>query len=349
MDLSYLLSTIFHFLKGVSLMSLKIMFPKRRQKKIVVTDTMIEIVNRTFVVHTLCPLVVWSGQSRLGKTTTGCWMVDQLNQQFDENDPDAFRAVYYEVGEIKVYSGNEMKKGIRSLYQGALHSQLDEGFYRNNPPEAIAELLVHGLRRKRIQLIVVDEAGCLSLDAIRGMTLVRDVAESQGYTLTIVFVGMDDLPQKMNILPQIRYRVKEWCNFSQYTLDETWALLKELHPYFASLDGSKAAHREQIEVVHELCLGLPGLIVPFVQKFDYRLTNLKGEVDVRFLRAVYELTNKSMMAALKEAKDNYQLSEAVSRNKKQKVMAKAPEEKIKKGQRTRSKKNVIPFKPSKST
>ena len=276
-------------------------------------------------------------------------MVDQINQQFDENDSNDFCAVYYEVGEIKAYSGNEMKKGIRSLYQGALHSQLDEGFYRNNPPEAIADLLVHGLRRKRIQLIVIDEAGCLSLDAIRGMTLVRDIAESQGYTLTIVFVGMDDLPQKMNILPQVRYRIKEWCNFSQYTLDETWALLKELHPYFTSLDGSKAAHRERVEVVHELCLGLPGLIVPFVRKFDYRLTNLKGEVDVRFLRAVYELTNKSMMAALKEAKDNYQLNEDISRKRKQKAIVKAPDAKTRKGQRKGSKKNVVQFKPRKPT
>lgn len=328
---------------------MKIKFPKPRQKKIVVTDSMTEIINRTFAVHTLSALVVWSGQSRLGKTTTGCFLVDLINRQFDENDPNSFRAVYYEAGEIIEGSGTEMKKGIRSLYQGALHSQLDEGFYRSNPPEAIAELLAHGLRRKRIQLIVVDEAGCLSRGAIRGMTLVRDVAESQGYTLTIIFVGMDDLPQKMIRLPQIHRRVHEWYCFSQYTLDETWALLNELHPYFANLDGSKSNHREQVEVVHELCLGLPGLIVPFVQKFDYRLTNHKGEVDVRFLRAVYELTNKSMMAALKESKHNYQPNEAALRNKKQKDMAKAPEEKTKKGQRTGSKKNVIQFKPSKST
>jgi hypothetical protein len=41
--------------------------------------------------------------------------------------------VYYEVGEILKGSGNEMKKGIRSLYHGTLQRQLDEGFYRSNP------------------------------------------------------------------------------------------------------------------------------------------------------------------------------------------------------------------------
>jgi hypothetical protein len=268
-------------------------------------------------------------------------MVDYLNQQFNENDSDSFRAIHYEAGGTS--SGNEVKKGIRSLYQGAKLGQMDEGFYRTNPPEAIAEQLVYGLRRKRIQLVVVDEAGCLALDSIRGMVLARDIAESQGYTLTLVFVGMDDLAQKMNILPQIRFRVNEWCNFSQYTLDEVWALLKELHPYFANLDGSKSAHREQVEVVHELCHGLPGLIVPFVQKFNYRLTNYKGEVDVKFLRAVYELTNKSMMAALKEAREAYPLYKSAERDKQQKAARKAPQEKPKKTQRRGSKKNVIPF------
>jgi hypothetical protein len=327
---------------------MKIRFPKPRQKKIVLTDPMTEIINRSLVVHPLSALIVWSGLARIGKTTTACYLVELINQQFNENDPDSFRAVHYEAGGIEKYSGNEMKKGIKSLYQAALQSQLDEGFYRNNPSEAIAAQLVYGLQRKRIQLVIVDEAGCLSLDAIRGMTLVRDTAENQGYTLTIIFVGMDDLPQKMNILPQIRYRVNEWCCFSQYTLDETWALLKELHPYFANLDGSKSAHREQIEVIQELCLGLPGLIVPLVQKFNYRLTKYEDEVDAKFLRTVYELTNKSMMAALKEVKQAYQPCRIDKGDKKQKATSKAPQDKSKTGSKG-SKKKVLPFKPSKST
>lgn len=287
-------------------MSLIIRFPKPRKIKVVVTDMMVEMINRTLAVHVLSALVIWYGQSRVGKTTTARHMVDTINQQFDANDPDSFRAVYYEVGEILKGSGNEMKKGIRSLYQATLQCQLDEGFYRSNPTEAIAAQLVYGLRRNRVQLVVVDEAGCLSEDAIRGMTLVRDTAENDGYTLTIIFVGMDDLPQKLTRLPQIHRRVKEVCYFSQYSLEETWALLKELHPYFASLNENKPPHRKQVETVHEFCLGLPGLIVAFVQKLEYRLTNYKGEVDAKFLKAVYELTNQSMIAALNESGRTYQ-------------------------------------------
>jgi hypothetical protein len=330
-------------------MSFTIRFPKPLKIKVVVTDMMVEMINRTLAVHALSALIIWYGQSSVGKTTTARYMVDLINQQFDENDPNSFRAVYYEVGEILKGSGNEMKKGIRSMYQAVLQIQIDEGFYRSNPAETIAAQLVHGLRRKRIQLVIVDEAGCLSEAAIRGMTLVRDTAENEGFALTIVFVGMDDLPQKMTRLPEIHRRVKEVCYFSQYNLDETWALLKELHPYFAGLDGSKSSHREQVETIHEFCLGLPGLIVAFVQKLDYRLTNYKGEVNTKFLWAVYELTNKSMIVALNEARRPYQPYKTVRGGKKQEAAPKAHQAKRKGRRRKGSKKNVIPFKPGKAT
>jgi hypothetical protein len=180
------------------------------------------------------------------------------------------------------------------------------------------------------------------------MTLVRDIAENEGYALTIVFVGMDDLPQKMTRLPQVHRRVKEVCYFSQYNLDETWALLKELHPYFAGLDGSKSPHREQVEAVHEFCLGLPALIVAFVQKLDYRLTNYKGEVDTKFLRAVYELTNQSMIAALNEARLTYQPYTTVRGGEKKGATPKAHKAKTKRRRSRSAKKNVIPFKADKT-
>jgi hypothetical protein len=293
-----------------------IRIPKPKRKNIVVTSMMKEMINRTLCVHPLSALVVWYGQARIGKTTTAMHMVNRLNEVFDENNPDTFRAIYYEVGPVLKGSGNEVKKGIRSLYQAGLNIQMDEGFYNRNPPEVIAGQLVHGLRRKRIQLVVIDEAGTLSADAIRGMNLVRDVAENEGWTLTLVFVGMDDLPHTMIKYPQLHKRIHEWCYFDHYDLDATWALLTKLHPYFETLDAKKKAHREQVEVVHELCAGLPGLIVPFVQQLDYRLSQADGEITSAFLRAIYMRTNESMVQALNDSQKSYMPFERVRRNKK---------------------------------
>jgi len=151
----------------------------------------------------------------------------------------------------------------------------------------------------------VDEAGTLSLEAIRGLCLIRDIAANEDWTLTIVFIGMDDLPDKLVKIPRIHLRLLDTCHFTQYEVEDTWRLLEKLHPYFAKLDPKSKAHREQVETIHEMCGGLPGLIVPYVHKLSYRLQSLKGEVDLLFLRAVHELSNESMMNALKESRRVY--------------------------------------------
>ena len=96
-------------------------------------------------------------------------------------------------------------------------------------------------------MIFIDEAGGLSVDAIQGMILVRDTAFSMHWPLTLVLIGMDDLPVKVNSKCQIKGRVSEWCYFVEYGFDDTWHLLAELHPHFAGLDKKNEEHREQIE------------------------------------------------------------------------------------------------------
>jgi hypothetical protein len=292
-------------------------FPKRVEKSIVVTDMMKEMINRTLSVHALSALVLWYGQARIGKTTTALYMAQEINRMFDEFNADTFRAVHYEVGRLRPKDGNDWKRAIRGFYQATLSSQLDEGFYTRNASEVLARQVVHGLKRKRIELVFVDEAGTLSLEAIRGICLIRDVAANENWTLTIVFIGMDDLPDKLIKIPRIHLRLLDTCHFTQYEIDDTWNLLNKLHPYFAALDPKVKAHREQVETIHEICQGLPGLIVSYVHKLSYRLQSLKGNVDVVFLRAVHELSEESMMNSLKESRrvyGPYKVTAGASRN-----------------------------------
>jgi hypothetical protein len=286
--------------------------PRRVKKTTVVTPMMREMINRTLAVHALSALVLWYGQSRIGKTTTAIYLAEEMNKRFNESNPDSFRAVHYEVGRISSRrGGNEWKQSIRGFYQATHGSQLDEGFYNRNTPEAIARQVVHGLRRRRIELVFVDEAGTLSLEAIRGICLIRDTAVNEGWTLTIVFIGMDDLPDKLIKIPRIHLRLLDTCHFTRYEINDTWDLLKKLHPYFENLDPKNKAHQEQVKTVHDLCAGLPGLIVPYVHKLSYRLQTVTGDITVPFLRAVHELSNESMMNALKESRRVYKPYEVV--------------------------------------
>lgn len=284
---------------------MRIKFPLPILEEVVETRLMRQIINRTLAVHPLSALAVWYGAARVGKTVTAQYMAGEINAAYSENTPHAFRAKYYEVGEIPAWSGSEMKRGIKSLYFTVLGTPIDEGVYQKDPPEAIAARLVHELRRRNIQLILIDEAGELSLDAIWGMVLVRNVAKSLGCTLTLVFIGMDDLPPKMTRLAKLEGRVHEWCYFEEYNLNETWNLLSHLHPHFAKLNRENSEHQEQVKFLHDTYGGLPGYLVPFIQRMRYRLQEYGGVVNLPFLRAVHLLTLRDKQQMIQHSLENF--------------------------------------------
>jgi hypothetical protein len=232
-------------------------------------------VRRTLAVHHLGGICVWSGRAGMGKTTTAQHMVKLTDDAYDPDNPRAFRVVHYEAGS-KNPSKSDAKHGIRSLYYG-VGCKLDEGIYRTHLAEELAADLIHFLKKMNIQLIFIDEAGCLSLDAIRGIILVSDTARLLGLTLTIVLIGMDNLPTKVKRNPQVERRIHEWCYFKPCTLEETYNLLAALHPHFASLSLKDTSHKEQISYVHEACKGMPGSLVPFVSRFSSMFGELLDE------------------------------------------------------------------------
>lgn len=276
--------------------------PKREAHRLVVNGQMKRAARRLLSIHR--GLGVLHGRARLGKSTTAEWITASVNEQFNPDDPDSFRALHYEVGEIRSSSANEQKRGIRSLYHAAI-GRLDDGQYRQLPTEDLARHLVFGLRRKHIQLIFVDEAGCLSLAAIRGMVLVADVAHNMGWSLNIIFVGMDDLPSKLCELPQIEMRVHEWIYFEPYSLDETWELLSALHLHFRSLDAKEESDRQQVEFIHKLYGGVPGEMVAFLRRLSSRLDGDAGAVDLVMLKAVHLAMLRDKNRALEDSKSKY--------------------------------------------
>jgi hypothetical protein len=212
--------------------------------------------------------------------------------------------VHYEVGSGSGWPLNNHKRGIRSLYHACI-GRLDEGMYRHLPPEDLARQFVHGIRRTGIQIVMVDEAGTLSIGAIRGMVLVRDTAELMDWPLTIVLIGMDDLPIKLTEVPQVEKRCHEWCYFQPYTMDETWTLLAALHPAFAALDRKDAGHTELVGFVHQTYGGVPGEIVPFVRKLSIRMREHTDALDLILLRATHLSTQRDKERSLHDARTQY--------------------------------------------
>lgn len=259
-------------------------FPIPIEKQIIETGFMKEVMSRTLIVHP--GNSVWYGESRVGKTTTAQYIVKTINEAFDPYNPHAFRAVHFEVGQIAEWSGHEQKRGLKSLYNATL-GRIDEGLYKNDPIETVVEQLVLGLMRKNIQQIYIDEAGNLSLDAIRGIIMAYDAAKNAGHLLSLIFIGMDDLPTKVNKLPQIKGRIHEWCYFEPYDLKGIADLLVRISSLFENLEFENPKHKELIECIYELCGGFPGLLIPFLTKLERYQIIESVEITTTYLRAIH--------------------------------------------------------------
>jgi len=279
--------------------------PDQQDTEIVETRLVCRMASRTLAAVPGGGLIVWSGPSGIGKTSTAQWMARAIEQQYTAGDDRCYRAIHYEVGEIRANTGVQQKQGIRSLYAQVMRSPIPDATFKRNPAEGLAELVVAAMRRRNIRLILVDEAGCLSLDAIRGMVLVRDVAELLKWRASFVFIGMDDLPIKLERLPQIKRRIEAWCYFEEYGLEEIRQLLVALHPHFRGLAVNSPALKEEVAFIHSHFGGLPGAIVPFLRQVDARLEDIGSEINLAVLIATHELMKRDRDRAIADAQASF--------------------------------------------
>jgi hypothetical protein len=281
-------------------MAFQLQFPARETKKTVVTPLMERTAKRTLAVHAGGALVVWTGPSRNGKTWTAQWMVDQLAEGY-ATSMDAFHARHFEMGEIDSgWGGGDQKRAIRALYHATI-GKLDESTYRMAPVSDLARLTALALQTKNIQMVFVDEAGLLSLSAIRGLVLLRDTAENEDWPLSIVLIGMDDLPTKLRETDQVWNRIHEWCYFKPYDLTDTHRFLAELHPHFAALDPQVPSDAEQLRFVHDTYGGLPGMFTPYVRRLRSMASEMDREIDLLFLKAAHLRTQRDEQNAMSDA------------------------------------------------
>jgi hypothetical protein len=286
-------------------LSLIFEFPDPIQAAIIETGMMRWAMKRTTAVHHLGGFCMWSGRAGMGKTTAAQQMVKLIEEGYAPSNPKAFRAVHYEAGSVEDWTKNEAKRGIRSLYCGVGYG-LDEGAYRGYLPEELAADLVHFLIKTNTQFIFVDEAGLLSRKALRGMATVSDTAKLKGWTLTIVLIGMDNLPTKLADKAQLERRVYEWIYFKPCTLEETLKLLATLHPYFETLSLKDKGQRRQVQYIHDACKGMPGSVVPFASRFRNLFDECPGDDPMTVIQAAHIQPLYDKNRSISDSQSSYQ-------------------------------------------
>jgi hypothetical protein len=189
---------------------------------------------------------------------------------------------------------------------------LERSIYISHSSEKLAALTVDAMRLKNIQIVAVDEAGTLPLDAIRGMILISDLAKKINWDLTLILIGMDDLPKKIQQLPQIKARVNEWCRFEPYELEEMFDLLRRIEPVFVNHSLDNKQHLEQIKFIHDQFQGTIGLIIPFLRRLRNYLNGSNDVVDLELLMAVQLMFLRDRDLSISDADKNY-LGEVVEK------------------------------------
>lgn len=280
-------------------------FPEPVETHVIKTGMIRLAIRRTRAIHHLGGFCVWSGRAGMGKTTAAEQMVKLIEEAYDPENPRAFRAVLYEAGSVQDWSKHEAKRGIRSLYCG-VGCSLDEGVYRSYLPEELAADLVHFLIKMNIQFIFADEAGLLSLSAIRGMVTVSDTARLKRWPLTIILIGMDNLPTMVTKITQVDRRVYDWIYFKPCTIEETHKLLATLHPYFRGLNLKNRDHKRQVQYIHDACKGIPGSVVLFVVRFTNLLNELPLDDPMVHIQAAHIQPLFDRSLCINDSQSNYQ-------------------------------------------
>ena len=281
----------------------KFTFPVCREEVRIETGFMKHIEELTLGTYNSSGVIVWTGSSGLGKTTTALWMKDRIEEAYSDDIPDAFRAKHYQSTQLDDRPSVE-KAAMKSFHLGIL-GPLDNGLYRRVGAQELAEHIVTALIKKRIGIAFVDEAGLCCVNAIRALIAVRDLAVKKGHRLTMVLIGMDDLPIKLEANAQVYGRIKEWCFFQPYSLEETADLALEVSDLWEGADLDDLEVKRQMAMLHQVTGGVPGLLVPFLEKVEKRLARSSRELSAAFLMGVHQRSLNAQTKARQAARGNY--------------------------------------------
>lgn len=190
-----------------------------------------EAAKRVAIAHGENGFVVLSGPSGVGKTTCAAYIVDQINQGrlLDEHA----RAVTFEVSGKRLATRMQqtVRGPLRAIYTFVLGPVPSTLFQRQSEHE-VCRKIVAAMRARGTQVLLLDEAGSLAAEEMRGLAMLMNVAREEGWLLTIVLIGMDELPKTVTSLPQLETRVIQWVWYEPLDQDDWDHVVRELLPEF---------------------------------------------------------------------------------------------------------------------
>lgn len=286
-----------------------ITFPQRATRAPVKTPMVRAATRQLLAAHTnKGGFVVFTGAAGVGKTTAASIISSEVNAAYDSHNGDGtpFRARRFEVTNYRTRRGDSLQRDlIAEIGRKVAGVNLPVDVRRMRLSDAI-DSLVEKLVMDDIELVFVDEAGRLPPDGLDAIAaVINRAAEEREHRLTIVLVGMDDLPSTIRSRPQILRRVVETVVFEPCEPRDIIAVLSSLHPYFNSVDLDSPDGKALAEFLVSPKVsggGLFGYLIPLVERAVEHYGGEDAELNVKRLQAVSDVSRLAEGKALTASK-----------------------------------------------
>jgi DNA transposition AAA+ family ATPase len=252
--------------------------------------------------HRTPGLQVWTGPSGVGKTVTAEQLEFECNREADEEKPGAYRARYFITGgDVEASSGRQMKRGVYCAYEQMVE-ELTAAELRQRTETSLATDVVEEARLMNTQLIIVDEAGTKTAAEIRGLALICDIARREGWPLSVILVGMDDLAEKATSLHVLQSRTRLTATFEPWDDQECRAYIMSREGLAAALFAAGGAGSDGLlKDLVQYTGGRLRELQTLLPEIEHRLT--KGRAPDDAIEKILKWRKDAGEQALKQAKE----------------------------------------------
>lgn len=139
-------------------------------------------------------LMIWSGPPGFGKTEAAKQLTAYLVQEAVEHSTPVVQMDWG--GNLTGRSTRGMHRGLTTVYQKFV-SDDSPTFLSRAREELLAQDIVEAFKRQGAFLFIIDEAGTMSADEMRGIGTLIDQANKARYRLHVLLISMDDITPKL--------------------------------------------------------------------------------------------------------------------------------------------------------
>ena len=289
---------------------MSLLYPAPRQSRIVVTPEMESAFHRVAVCHSgPGQMVAVVGPSGAGKTTSLRLLSRQIDEDCAANVQNAWRTLYYVTADLTNAHRTTLERHV-------LAQMLSDGFglsvekdLRRSRPEDLRQKILLAARQRNVQMVFIDEAGLIPSLGLNALANLVNAAEVNfQWPLTIVLVGMNNLPLTIRELPQVERRVVDTIFFQPYGPEEALEALAQIEPFFESLDLGTEDGQAVMEFLTSPEVssgGMLGIMIQLVQRTADLCQRDGRPFCLRELRMVHHLSARDRNRAVEQAKNGW--------------------------------------------